>query len=281
MNNLKLILILIIILIIIHMFGRSEGFETDSTETSTNPDVLYSQIINYKKYTEVDLNQFKDTNQIPKIIIQTWKSDYIPHKYVKEIQSLKNTNPDYTFIYFNDTDIENFLSSKYPEYYEVYKSLPVKIQKIDFFRYIAIYHYGGFYFDLDITGLKSLNDLLGYQCIFPIDQHLTCVKPNNRIKHFCEKGINFLFGQYALAARKNDSFIKLLCDTIKYNIDYYNQEYKTNKSQWYVYGTTGPDFVTQVYMNYKDKNLIHILYHKENQYFGDYAKHNCFGTWKK
>ena len=260
---------------------------TSSNTTNTIPDVFYTNIIDYKKYYNLDnqLNLTTTNATIPKIIIQTWKTDYIPQKYVNEIKSLKNTNPDYTFIYFNDQDIENFLSEKYPNYYSVYKKLPVKIQKIDFFRYVAVYHYGGFYFDLDITGLLPLDSLLNLQCVFPIDQNINCTNtnpnPNPRIKPFCDKNMKWLLGQYALAAKPQDHFIKLLIDVICENIDMYIQKYDNNdKNLWYVYTTTGPDFVTNVYYHYPNKNQIHILFHKENQQFGIYAKHNCFGTWK-
>ena len=151
------ILIFIIILIIMSLISKyTENFDntSDSSSTSnhpnpspnpspstnpTSPNIYYTDIIDYKKYYDIDTQTNSTT--IPKIIIQTWKTDYITEKYVKEIKSLKNTNPDYTFIYFTDIDIENFLSVKYPEYYSVYKKLPIKIQKIDFFRYIAVYHY--------------------------------------------------------------------------------------------------------------------------------------------
>jgi mannosyltransferase OCH1-like enzyme len=286
------ILFFIIILIIISLLTKyTENFDNtlDSTsiydtkpQTQTKPDVYYTDIIDYKKYYDIDTQIQKNLTTIPKIIIQTWKTDYIPEKYVKEIKSLKNTNPDYTFIYFNDLDIENFLSVKYPEYYSVYKKLPIKIQKIDFFRYIAVYHYGGFYFDLDITGLLSLDSLLNYQCIFPIDQHLICSNPKQRIKPFCDKNMKWLLGQYALGAKIQDPFIKKLIDTITKNIDLYIEQYENNKNnnEQYVYNSTGPDFVTEVYYNYPNKGQIYILPHKYGQNFGIYAKHNHYGTWK-
>ena len=53
-----------------------------------------------------------------------------------------------------------------------------------------------------------------------------------------------------------------------------------NEKQKYVYQSTGPDFVTDVYMNYKNKYKIKILEYNVGQYFGKYAKHNYYGTWK-
>ena len=124
--------------------------------------------------------KFDNKNTIPKIIIQTWKTKVIPDKYKEDVASVKKYNSDYKYLFFSDDDIEDFLKKNYPKYYETYSKLPVKIQKIDFFRYIAVYHYGGFYFDLDITGMYPLKELLDYECVFPVDQNI----PKNKCK-FC------------------------------------------------------------------------------------------------
>ena len=105
-------------------------------------------------------------NEIPKIIIQTWKSNDIPSKYNDYIISIKKYNPDYKYLFFTDEDIENFLKKEYPNYYDTYLKLPVKIQKIDFFRYVTVYHYGGFYFDLDIDLDETLFDLVNNNTLY-------------------------------------------------------------------------------------------------------------------
>ena len=46
--------------------------------------------------------------QIPKIIIQTWKSNTVPQRYIKLIESVKINNPDYQYLFFTDDDIINF-----------------------------------------------------------------------------------------------------------------------------------------------------------------------------
>jgi len=217
---------------------------------------------------------------IPKIIIQTWKTSIIPSKYTKLIDSIKQYNPDYKYLFFTDKEIETFLKVNYPEYHQTYLNLPIKIQRIDFFRYVAIYHYGGFYMDLDMNCLKSFDDLLKYNCIFPVDEFIAdsmCKLP--RYKTICDKGQYFLLGQYAFAAAPRDPFIKNIIDVIHANIDRYVKNVIYNSDD-YVYKTTGPDFVTNVYINYPEKKDIFVLSNGKRQYFGDYAKHNFFGTWK-
>jgi len=113
---------------------------------------------NFLKYKSVKYENF-DNNYIPKIIVQTWKTKNVPLKYINDVKSIKKYNSDFQFLFFSDEEIDEFLKKYYPIYYESYLKLPVKIQKIDYFRYIAIYHYGGFYFDLDMRGMYPLNDL--------------------------------------------------------------------------------------------------------------------------
>ncbi len=257
--------------------------------------ILIQLIIKLNKYNinninNLELEYFDNNNEtIPKIIIQTWKNNIIPLKYKNEIYTMRKYNSDFKLMFFNDEQIENFLKTNYNDtYYQSYKRLPVFIQKIDYFRYIAIYHYGGFYFDLDMLGYYPLDDLLKYECVFPVDENIS----NNRCKKirfnkFCNNNLRFLLGQYAFGARKNNQFIKLLIDTIHENIDNYITLYEKIKDTTnndlkyqYVYSTTGPDFVTFVYYNYPLKDKIHILHYNYSQHFGKYALHNHYGTWK-
>jgi len=236
-------------------------------------------IIFYKYNNWFKITYFTKKPVIPRIIIQTWKDNNIPPKYYEMINSMKFLNPNYEYMFFTDDDIEVFLKEHYPEYYDTYIKLPIKIQKIDFFRYIVVYHYGGFYMDLDMSGISNFDDLLNYKCVFPVDEIIQknmCI--DKRYKPFCDKNQYFLLGQYAFAAEPKNNFIKLLIDNIHDNIDKYVNI--ANNSELYVYKTTGPDYVTNLYMDYDDKNAITILHNNKRQYFGDYAKHNYFGSWK-
>jgi len=248
--------------------------------------ILIITIKNKNKNKVEDEFNIETSQKIPKIIIQTWKEDIIPNKYYKDIKSIIKHNSDYQFIFFNDADIEKFLMENYPDYFETYKKLPYKIQRIDFFRYVAIYHYGGFYFDLDITGFYPLDELLIYDSVFSIDTVLyDSYCDSIRINEFCKNNklnINYLLGQYAFGASTKNEFIKFIIDGIHDNIDKIikdSQEKDNFNKEFYIYKSTGPDYVTKRYLDYKDNNKIHVL-HSDAQTFGKYAKHNCYGSWK-
>jgi mannosyltransferase OCH1-like enzyme len=230
---------------------------------------------------------------IPKNIIQVWidfhhkldSSLEYPISYKGFVKTITEVNPTYHHMFFTQEKIEEFLKKEYPEYYQTYRKLPVNIQKVDFFRYIAMYHYGGFYFDLDITALEPLDELLSLECVFPIDNFIDAnMCPVPRYKPYCEKNMDFLLGQYAFAARPRHDFIKKLIDGIHENIDNYIQLFKSNtyeNHEFYIYQTTGPDYVTNQYIDYTTKENITILEYPIRQYFGKYARHSFKGSWKE
>ena len=242
------------------------------------------------KIPEIDTEKKSETEEgdrIPKNIIQTWKSKTIPLKYQTLHKGIIEKHEDYNYIFFTDEDIDNFLKKEYPEYFITYSKLPILIQKIDFFRYIAVYHYGGFYFDLDMECMKPLGDeLLKYKNVIPVDDKK---KDPDRISQRQWMEYNnekIILGQYAFASVKKSKFMKFLVDNIHNNIDLIVKEYnekvknKIDHMEYFVYITTGPDFVTNMYKKYDEKDEVYILDYKYRQHFGKYARHRFFGTWK-
>ena len=59
---------------------------------------------NKKNIIDNVVTTIKDTfsQKIPKIIIQTWKNNEIPTKYLPLINTIKNLNPDYEYKFFTD-----------------------------------------------------------------------------------------------------------------------------------------------------------------------------------
>ena len=107
------------------------------------------------------------------VVIQSFSSASIPQKYVSSVQSIRAHNPSYHYLFFADNEMEPFLRQHYPAYLSSFRKLPMFIQKLDYFRYIAVYHFGGFYFDLDMRAMRSLDELLKFDCVFPLEYQVT------------------------------------------------------------------------------------------------------------
>ena len=306
-------LVVFLAIIVLHILGKinlkiavgllAVAFITLYSERIRSTIVYSEKRDKFNSNTEqiiVELNRKESTviESIPKIIIQVWvqRNDdkgsnavaQIPKSQIEYMRKMRQMNPDFQHMYFDGNDVQKFFESNYPEYYDTYRHLPAFIQKLDFFRYLAIYHYGGFYFDMDVEPHKPLDDsILNHHSVFPVDEygdHVSCEMP--RMEPTCKKGRPFLLGQYAFGSVANHPFLKFVVDKIRDNLESYIQTAKQLKNSDrdqahnFVYKTTGPDFITDCYNVYNKPEQFFILSNGQRQVFGSYATHNYAGTWK-
>jgi len=221
-------------------------------------------------------------------IIQTWKTKTIPKHYEPFINSVMENTKKWNYMFFTDDDIADFIHTKTPEYVSFFNSLEYTIQKIDFFRYLAVYHYGGVYLDLDILIEEPLDSL--YEnldvCKFPVELeniHDTIITRN----HFHQ-----LIGNYAFYSPAGHPFLKQIIDNIvskRFTTEDIQLAAATNGYSYkdvYVYCTTGPLLVTQSYIDYNNNNnnreQVELIkpepFYKNS--FGRYGLHCSYGSWK-
>lgn len=218
-------------------------------------------------------------------IIQTWKTKNIPSHYESLVKKISEINPDWNYMLFDDLDIVDFIKSKMPQYYFTFLNLTSKIQQIDFFRYLAIYYYGGVYIDLDIDLVKNFDDFkyMDYYCVFPIE-----VK--NAGDEILKSTGSPLIGNYAFYAPKGHSFLKRIINNIVSQripneiIEKAQKNHSDDPRDVYVYYRTGPLLVSQTYIDYindnqKDIILTESLPYEDNR-FGNYGYHRCYGSWR-
>lgn len=144
--------------------------------------------------------------RIPKRIIQTGKNACHPLRNRAMVTTLRLLNPDYEYLFFDDHAVRGFFEQEFPQYRSVFDSFPFPIQRYDFFRYLAVYRYGGFYFDLDVLLASDLSGLLEHGCVFPFEG-LT-------FSHFLRNnlGMDWQIGNYAFGAAREHPFLKALIE---------------------------------------------------------------------
>src|SRR4249919_2954957 len=108
--------------------------------------------------------------KIPKRIIHIYcapegQPDKLPLVCQASLASVKLLHPDFEFMLFNEERMNAFMEEEFPEYRQTISSFPLPIQRFDFFRYLAVYRLGGFYFDLDIFLARDLSPLLEEECV--------------------------------------------------------------------------------------------------------------------
>ncbi len=100
--------------------------------------------------------------KIPKIIHQIFfKGEAaVPKSYQRYHQKVLAHHPNWEHYFWDEAKSRALIEEKYSWFLEVYDSYPHRIQRCDAIRYFILYHYGGFYIDMDVESLKPLDDLL-------------------------------------------------------------------------------------------------------------------------
>src|SRR5690242_5314263 len=134
------------------------------------------------------------TEKIPRRIIQTDKSTDLPLLARASSMNLRLLNPDFEYLFFDDAGVEEFIDTEFPQYRAVVDAFPVRVQRYDLFRYLAVHRFGGFYFDTDVILASSLENLLESGCVFPFEE-----LGFNRFL-YNEYGMDWEIGNYAFGA---------------------------------------------------------------------------------
>lgn len=229
------------------------------------------------------------TKPIPKRIIQTDKSAELPLLANAAAKTIRLLNPDFEYMFFDDSKVEEFIDAEYPQYRAMLDAFPTRIQRYDLFRYLAVYHFGGFYFDTDIFLASSLEDLLHFGCVFPFE-HLT------RLKFLrTEYGMDWEIGNYAFGASAGHPFLRAIlqnCIRAQQDPDWAHAIIKSIprmfRDDYYPLSTTGPSLVSRTLAEYPGaSDEVKVLFPADvcdsaGWYcFGTYGVHLQHGTWRK
>lgn len=224
---------------------------------------------------------------IPKLIIQTGPPK-TPLLLEAAMQNLKLLHPDYEYRFFTDAMIEELISTEFPDFYKDYRSFRFRIQKYDFFRYLAVYHLGGFYFDQDVFLARELTPLLGANCVFSFEELADCQYFWNQF------GMDWQIGNYAFAAAPGHPFLAAIienCLRAKRNPDWVKPMMKgipgLVHDPYYILNTTGPGLVSRTLAeNPQLAGDVTVLFpndvcDRESWHqFGDYGVHHMAGSWR-
>ena len=226
---------------------------------------------------------------IPKRIIQTGKSQNLPLLDRAGATNLRLLNPDFEYLFFDDAQVEEFVDSEFPHYRDVVDAFPARIQRYDLFRYLAVYRFGGFYFDTDMLLASPLDDLLQFGCVFPFEEL--------GINRFLSRkyGMDWEIGNYAFGASAGHPFLGAIienCVRAQRNPDWAEAMLRSIphifRREAYVLATTGPGLISRTLAEYpKAREQVTVLFSDDVcdqttwHRFGDYGVHLQIGTWRR
>lgn len=230
---------------------------------------------------------------IPARIIQTWKTRTLPRRYRRFQDEIRRLNPEFEMLVFDDAEMAEFVHRRYPDYGPTFDALST-ISKVDLFRLLAVHALGGFYLDLDIALIRSIEPLRLYTCVFPFE---TVADP-----HFIRRyGAVELIGQYAFGAVQGHPFLAACAENIRRVVaDPSLLDPPSNQLLALSHGEerrvietlyrTGPHMATRTWVERPDlRDGIRILYAQNRQHeimwscFGIYGFHMMDGDagWKR
>lgn len=225
---------------------------------------------------------------IPTRLIQTGKTRQLRLVEQAALAGLTALNPGWEHVYFADPDVEKFMDREFPQYRTVFDAFRYPIQKFDFFRYLAVYRLGGFYFDLDVFFARGLSDLTASSCVFPFEE-LT-ISRHLREAH----GMDWEIGNYAFGAAAGHPFLAAVIENcIRAQRDpAWVAPMMTGipslfRRDFEVLNTTGPGLISRTLAERPDlARQVTVLFpddvcdHRNWHHFGHYGVHLMAATWR-
>jgi inositol phosphorylceramide mannosyltransferase catalytic subunit len=225
---------------------------------------------------------------IPKRIIQTGKSLIQPLRKRAMTMSIRALHPEYEYLFFDNDGVERFIAQQFPQFCAVYNAFAFPIQRYDFFRYLAVYYFGGFYFDTDVLLAESLSTLLDSGCVFPFEglTFSRFLRVNYRM--------DWQIGNYAFGAAPKHPFLAAIienCVKAQKDPSWVKPMMRglplLSKSEFFVLNTTGPGLISRTLAeNPTLARTITVLFPDDvcdfNQWnrFGEYGVHLMDGSWR-
>jgi mannosyltransferase OCH1-like enzyme len=219
---------------------------------------------------------------IPKKIhlIYMYKDQVIPDSYRSYYNTMEQLHPEWEILIYNHHSARQIIADNMPTMLVVYDCYELDVQRADLFRLLAVYLFGGFYMDLDMLCLKSLNSLCKHQLLLGEERTFTDEECN---KNGCKN--NFRIANYMFGSIAGHPFWLHVMEAaiIRSDIPITREEDVLN--------STGPGLLTDIYHDYKSLyDDITLIENPDRKclkaceaiscHFGDYAAHFHHGTWR-
>ncbi len=214
---------------------------------------------------------------IPKRIVQTGPNKMQPLKTRVMTSTVQRLHPDFDYDFYDNQRVEQFIDEYFPQYRSLFQDYQFPIQRYDLFRYLVIFQFGGFYFDLDVLLAESVHALLEQKCIFPFEG-LT-------LSHYLADDLrmNWEIGNYGFGSAPGHPFLKAVIDNcVKAASDHQWARAMMRgtpafaRDQYWILNTTGPGLLSRTLAERPDLTDDVTVLIPESIY--DTSTWNCFGS---
>ncbi len=213
---------------------------------------------------------------IPRIIHQTWKTEEIPARFQSFCETWKQLNPGWSYRFWSDRDLLEFVADVYPEFLKVFCSYDKGVLRADAGRYLLLHHFGGVYADIDTECRRSLEPFVEE------DRVVLCNEPEAHWGQSTScRGLPFMLFNGVMASPAGHPFWPHLIGRLVEMKDVSD-----------VLDSTGPHLLTASVLSFEDRDSIRVeeavLFNPldsygNSQFEGDdprcYSVHHWAGTW--
>jgi inositol phosphorylceramide mannosyltransferase catalytic subunit len=224
---------------------------------------------------------------IPERIIQTGPAD-LPLRLKAGMANARLLNPEFEYLFFDDAKVESFIEEQCQEWRDAYRRYRFKIQRFDFFRYLAVYRLGGFYMDLDVFLAEPLRPLLSPECVFAFEELTDSpffwerFQMDWQIANYAfgsEPGHPFLAAiiENCLRAQRDPAWVKPMMSRIP----------RPFYDEYLILNTTGPGLVSRTFAeNPSLAQRVHVAFPEDVldprtwHQFGTFGIHDMVGSWR-
>lgn len=188
-------------------------------------------------------------DRIPNNIIQSSSSRYVTEDVKKNIEKWKKLNPDFSYTYFEEREIIDFIKTNYEEkFLGVYYRIKKGRGREDFFRYLYLYKFGGFYVDLETVIEVPVRKFIS------TEKEVVVVKDKN----------GDVFNGFIGFSRKH----KILENCIENCIEKIQKETFSHFGKYCLFDQTGTEMLKEVLDRHSQTEKISVLDERKKYNFG-------------
>lgn len=201
---------------------------------------------------------------VPKIIHQLWIGE--KPAPINAMNSIKNMNPDFEYMFWNEKMIEDKLTIP-PRYQRKIENHSAIWGKADMYRFLILEQFGGVFVDADMVSIEPLDDFLLNKGFFCWENEIS--RPN-----LCATSLQAYPPHHIIPRSAIDWIMN-------------NNVYDTKTPSWEL---VGPGLLTRVYHSLSDKSVVNVFpsyyglpdHHSGTKYMGHgkvYMSHEWGSTW--
>lgn len=167
-------------------------------------------------------------------------SETLPEKLKNAKRSWIQRHPKYSYTLWNKTSIDWLITKEYPFLKTLYNSYGHWVRRADVARYLVLYHYGGWYVDLDVICKQSLDTL---------EQEAEALNKTVIVRETEPVGCSNDF----IGITKRHPFLYAVLHSLHMS------------NRWYIFPyantmfSTGPTFLWGRYLNYPNKSQFYSI----------------------